>query len=67
MLLEDAFKYYAWIKHKETNDEIAPDNIRNNINLQNEFLAKKDIIEEQFRSGQIEPIPKTYKIGRAHV
>jgi len=61
-LLEDAFKYYAWIKHKEQNKSMAPDNIRNNINLQNEYLADKDLIEEQFRSGEIDPIPRMYKI-----
>lgn len=41
---------------------MAPDAIRNNINLQNEFLANKDQIEEQFRSGEINPIPRMYKI-----
>jgi hypothetical protein len=61
-LLEDAFKYYAWIKHKELNNTIAPDNIRSNIDLQNEFLANKDKIDQQFRSGEIEPIRKMFKI-----
>jgi len=61
-LLEDAFKYYAWINHKKENNTLLPDNIRNNIDLQNEYLADRSKIEDQFRSGEIKYIRKMFRI-----
>lgn len=43
-ILEDAFQYYAWIQYKERNGSLAPDAQRNNIHLQNEYMANKDHI-----------------------
>ena len=41
---------------------MAADNFRNNIKLQNEYLAKKESIEEQYRCGDIKPIRRMYAI-----
>lgn len=61
-LLEDAFMYYAWIQHKERNDSLEPDETRNNLDLQDEYLASKAEIEEQFKSGEIKPIRRMFAI-----
>jgi len=54
--------YYAWIQHKEKNNSLEPDNVRNNLDLQAEYLANKAEIEKQFASGEIKSIRQMYKI-----
>lgn len=61
-VLEDAFKYYAWIQHKESTGTMEPDSSRNNLDLQAEYLDNKDAIAEQFKSGEIKEIRKMFTI-----
>merc|ERR1712100_423471 len=46
----------------ERSNSLAPDHMRNNIDLQNEYLANKSQIEEMFKTGEIVPQRKMFSI-----